>query len=106
MDTQENVEQIILELKAELAEKYADFKGIYLYGSRVRGDHEIESDIDLMIVFDRLITWEFKWEVGAVVYSYMLRYNVVIDSHVYNYLDILMPHTPYREEVKKTGKYF
>ena len=43
-------EKIIDELKAELKSKYPDFRGIYLFGSRARGDFQNDSDYDLAFI--------------------------------------------------------
>jgi predicted nucleotidyltransferase len=49
------ISQTLDELKAGLALLYSDrLKGIYLFGSFSRGEADAESDIDILIVLDRV----------------------------------------------------
>lgn len=67
-------EDIINEIKAELKSNYPDFRGIYLFGSRARGDYQIDSDYDLAFVFDRKIDWKFKDEIRRLTSRKMVKY--------------------------------
>ena len=102
----ETVNQIIQELIAELKSKYSDFKGIYFFGSRARGKYYEDSDIDIALVFDRVIDWKFKKEIRSIVHFYDIKYDVFIDDHIYNYRDILEPITPFRFNVLNEGVYY
>jgi hypothetical protein len=44
----------LAETVAQWADKFPGLRAIYLFGSRVRGDHRADSDIDLCIVPDGL----------------------------------------------------
>lgn len=74
----------LLELKDSLKGLMGDrLKGFLLYGSRARGDHQDESDIDIAIivagltrelkkqVLDRVADWELKYltPISALVLS-------------------------------------
>jgi predicted nucleotidyltransferase len=102
----ETVNQIIHELMIELKNKYPDFKGIYFFGSRARGKYHEDSDIDLALVFDRVIDWKFKDEIISVIYGYELKYDTFIDSFTYNYQEILNPVTPFKQNVKCEGIFY
>lgn len=46
---------IARQLAARLPHVYSDrLRGVYLYGSRARGDHRPDSDVDILIVLDRV----------------------------------------------------
>ena len=99
-------ENVINEIKKIVKEKYPDFKGVYFYGSRVKGNHRIDSDYDIVLVFDREIEWRFEKEVIYLIYDFMLKYDIVIDCTIYSEIDILDPATPFRENVKKQGLFY
>jgi predicted nucleotidyltransferase len=97
---------LISELKEGLNSRYKDFTGIYFFGSRSRENFSDESDLDLVLTFERNIDRDFKNEVRDFVYDYALKYNVVIDSHIYNLNEILNPITPFRYVVRNEGIFY
>lgn len=51
----ENIRQVLVRLKRNLSEIYGErLKGIYLFGSQARNEAEEESDVDVLIVLDRV----------------------------------------------------
>jgi uncharacterized protein len=98
--------QIISELNAELKSKYSDFKGIYLFGSRARGDAHKDSDYDFVLLFDRTIDCKFEDSITAVILEFEIKYDIVIDFHAYNLEDIINPITPFRFNIKTEGIYY
>jgi predicted nucleotidyltransferase len=98
--------KVIQELSQTLKNKYPDFKGIYFFGSRLRGDYNKDSDYDIAIIFDRKIDWRFEDEITSVVYRFELKYDIFLDHYIFNYLDILHPITPLRDIIKNEGKYY
>ena len=97
---------IVKELSTELRNYYPDFRGIYFFGSRARGDYNEFSDFDFASVFDRVIDWKFEKEIIQIISKYDLKYQIIIDSHVYNHNDILNPITPFRQNVLKEGLFY
>ena len=51
----ERVESLVRELRGELEAIYGPrLRGVYLFGSRARGDAGAEADVDVLIVLDHL----------------------------------------------------
>ena len=51
----ERIESLVRELRGELEAIYGPrLRGVYLFGSRARGEAGAESDVDVLIVLDRL----------------------------------------------------
>lgn len=94
------------ELSRVLKKKYPEFRGIYLYGSQVKGTFNEESDYDVVYVFDREIDWRFEYEVKDIIYDLELKYELFLDNRIYNHKDIQDPSTPFRLNVKTEGIFY
>ncbi|MDO8548594.1 MAG: nucleotidyltransferase domain-containing protein [Ignavibacteria bacterium] len=98
--------ELIDELSKVFKEKYPDFKGIYFYGSRARGNFDEDSDYDVVYVFDREIDWRFEYEVKDIIYDYELKYEFFLDNRIYSYKNIQEPSSPFRTNVKSEGIFY
>jgi len=99
-----NITEIINELNTLIKAKYSDFKGLYLYGSRVRGDFREDSDIDVVAVFDELDRAK-DFELSGIICDLMYKYDVYIDLHSYT-PDTLDRNPFYYNEVVNKGLYY
>ena len=54
-----------------------------LFGSVARGDFNPDSDIDVLIVADRVDT-DFKWDVWGIGAEVSLEFDVIFNLHVYS----------------------
>ncbi len=97
---------MVKELLNILKEKFPDFKGLYFFGSRARGDNNAESDYDFLLVFDRHIDWKFESTVRGVVCEFMINNDLLIDSIISSKKEIDNPSTPLEVNVKKEGIYY
>lgn len=74
------IEQLLSELRAGLAILYGNrLKGVYLFGSYARGDHDQESDLDILIILDDIV--EFGTEIrrtGELASNVSLKYGISI----------------------------
>ena len=54
-----------------------------LFGSVARGDFTRDSDIDVLVVVDRLDV-DFKWDIWGVGSQVSLEFDVILDLHVFS----------------------
>jgi predicted nucleotidyltransferase len=100
------IPKIIKEISDNLKNKYSDFRGMYLFGSRAKGTYNADSDLDLLLIFDKEIDWRFKQEIYDFIYDYDLKYDTIIDTKIYSHSDIINPITPFRDIIKKEGIFY
>jgi uncharacterized protein len=71
---------ILQELKARLRKRFGDrIVGLYLFGSRARGDHEPDSDADVAVIFR-----------GRIEHPFELKEQMIEDTY-----DLLLEHDLY-----------
>lgn len=71
----------IRKLKKRVLEKFPDAEFI-LYGSKVRGDNEGFSDIDILILMNRKVDKNVEEVISAIAYDIDLEYDVVLSTIV------------------------
>ena len=99
-------EELIKELNLVLKQKYSDFRGIYFFGSRFKGNYKNDSDYDMVFSFNLDVDWRLRKEIIKIVYSFELKYDIFIDVKVHNIKDILDPLTPFRQAVLNEGVFY
>ncbi len=77
----ENEKKALLELKKRICEKFPDAE-IILFGSKVRGDADEESDIDLLILVDSPVDTKLEEEIFHISYEIELKHDVVFGEIV------------------------
>ena len=97
---------ILKEIKRIITEKEASAK-IYLYGSRVRGTEDSESDWDLLILINRdKITPEIEKEITYSLYDLEFEIGQVISPMVYSEREWNTKYkiTPFYNNVMREGR--
>ena len=76
------LKQLLAELKAGLETIYgARLKGLYLYGSYARGDQQKDSDIDVLVVLDKIEHYAGEVDrCGQLTSEISLKYGVSISK--------------------------
>jgi predicted nucleotidyltransferase len=95
------------ELKKRLKDTFGkELKEIRIFGSKVRGDFDSESDIDIFLVFDRKVDWEFENKVFGLAYELDLEFGVLFNIVIFS-SESLREHKykilPFVKSVKKEG---
>jgi len=93
--------EIAKKLKEKL-KKYADFEGLYLYGSQVTGKAHKYSDIDVCAIFKE--NRDHSDEVLGDAYEVELENDIILDFHPMT-LEKLGENWFYFNEIKK-GVYY
>lgn len=94
----------LMELKDSIGQKYnlVIFK---LFGSKVRGDFDSESDFDVLIVLERL-DWKTEKEIFELCFEVGLKYDLLFSPIVYakdEYESRLNKITPFYISTEKEG---
>ena len=55
--------------------------GLWLFGSRARGDFEPDSDIDVLLVAET-VQPETRWHVWGLASDISLEYDILLNSHI------------------------
>ncbi|MEW6545148.1 MAG: nucleotidyltransferase domain-containing protein [Nitrospirota bacterium] len=76
----EHIQRLLKELKEHLGQLYgARLRGVYLFGSYARGEADEASDMDVLIVLDRVDNYSQEIDrTGEVVSTLSLRSGVTI----------------------------
>lgn len=100
------IKEIIHDFGQKLKTKYHNYNGIYLYGSRIKGTARIDSDYDIIIIFEKAVTNEIEKDILDMIYDYELKYEILIDYKIYLTEDFNDPTTIFRKKVKEEGVYY
>jgi antitoxin ChpS len=59
--TEPEIASLLADLKRRLERRFGDrFVALYLFGSRARGDHEPDSDVDVAVILDQKLPQSFE----------------------------------------------
>lgn len=99
-----NEKKLINEFSKLLREKYKDFKGIYFFGSRAKGNYKKDSDIDLVLLFNE-VNRDKKMDIYGILSELMYKYDIFIDIHIMTY-EMLKFNPFFYEEVVEKGQFY
>ncbi|HDD64904.1 MAG TPA: nucleotidyltransferase domain-containing protein, partial [Firmicutes bacterium] len=83
MDLKAFEKEALKELKIKIVEKFPEAE-IILFGSKVRGNCDEESDIDLLILIEGPVNRKIEEEITDITYDIELKYGVVFGKIIEN----------------------
>lgn len=95
-----------LALKDNEREAIRAVKEVILFGSKARGDDDLESDIDLLLLPTRPIHWKERHSIVEALFDIEMKYDVVISiivNSVNDWQTGLSSLLSIREEINQEG---
>lgn len=101
----ERLDSVLQKLRGELEGIYgARLRGVYLFGSRARGDAEAASDVDVLIVLDRLDRYGVKLErTGEVASRLSIEAGLSISRVFVSEREWRESQSPFFQNVREEG---
>jgi len=101
--------EILNQLKKNLKKVFGDkIQKVILFGSLSRNEGNEYSDLDVLIVTDKIFSWQQKNVVRDVCYDISLNYEILVDSKIISQEEIdtkFWGKHPLITDALKTGVY-
>ena len=100
------IKQAIAKLKEKLMAKFGQEIEVYLFGSVARGDYQIYSDIDILVLVPFELNNSIEEEIYDTAYDIELDYGVVFGIIAYSkdyWYSQISQITPLYKNIKKEG---
>ena len=105
---QQEIQRIILNLCSAVEQLFPQGRPeAILFGSYARGDADIGSDLDVLILVDtpRKVIAERNWQVGSLAADFLLSDDIVVSPIVENrdYFDANVGMLPFYRNIQREG---
>lgn len=104
LNLSKNEKEALIELKNILSKKFQLIQ-LKLFGSKVKGYSDEESDIDVFIVINKC-DWNIEKDIYEICFEIGLKYDVLLSPVVYSQDEIedkVIQATPFYKNVEKEG---
>ncbi len=72
----------VIEVAAMHMKKYFPVESVILFGSKAKGKDDDESDIDLLLLTKRPISWKERKAIIDTLFTFELEYDVIISPFI------------------------
>jgi len=100
-----NEREAIWEATRVLKERFP-VQEVILFGSKVRGDSDKDSDIDLLLLTDQPLHWKDRHAIVDALFDVEMKHDVVISivvNTVYDWHDGICTVLPIHAEINREG---
>jgi predicted nucleotidyltransferase len=100
-----DIAKIIKKLNKTIKKQFSYFRGSYLFGSRVRNDYREDSDVDIILMFDKMPTREEKMNIYDILCDLDYKYGLIFMGIPYTMKELKKNYIFHNEVVNK-GIYY
>lgn len=100
-----DISEVIKELNSRIKAKYSDFRGSYLFGSRARGDFREDSDVDIVLIFDKEHNYDEEKNIYGLIGDLDFKYDLILMPLTFT-MEKLEKNSVFHNEVVNKGIYY
>lgn len=100
-----DISEVIKDLNSRIKAKFPDFRGSYLYGSYAKGTYTKDSDVDIILIFDKVLPYDEEMNVHDIVSDLNCEYDLIIIGIPYTRKQLKKNYV-FNSEVTDKGIYY
>ena len=101
----EKFEKLIKKINEKITDIFSGFSGSYLYGSIAKGNYAKNSDIDIIFVFSKNLSYEEEKKLARIIGIVEAENDIFLDYHPYT-IENLKQNPIFYNEVVGKGFYY